>query len=411
MAELKVNRRTFASGLLGGALPVTISGQTLSPATGPAADESHVGNLYPFIQKQADSSSLTLSFLRPEYRSLRKWQIRARSRVLDRLLYSPSPHTVTAEIVKRTERPEYIREDVILQTTPDLRAPAIVLVPKDAKLPAPGIVALHDHGGFYLWGKEKLLGEPDEHPVLTEFRERYYAGRSVAAELARQGYVVIVTDMFYWGDRRLQYSADPPGLRDRSIVMTRVDIDAFNRRSSQNEQLVARSLFTAGITWPGIMLWDDLRTLDYLASRPEVDAKRLGCVGLSVGGYRSYMLAALAPKIKAAVAVGWMTSYPKQVRRHVINTIGLTFHIPGLYRDLDLPDVSALIAPRALMIINGSRDGLFHPEGVKDAFVKIQDCYKKAACPDRQSCRLYDAPHEFNLEMQAAAWGWLKRWI
>jgi hypothetical protein len=159
------------------------------------------------------------------------------------------------------------------------------------------------------------------------------------------------------------------------------------------------------------MLHDDLRALDYLARRPEVDPRRLGCVGLSVGGYRSFLLAALSPRIKAAVAVGWMTSFPKQVRRHVVNTVGLTFHIPGLLKDLDLPDLSALVAPRALMVINGSRDGLFHPEGVKDAFRKIQDCYTKAGAPDRRSCRMYDAPHEFNAEMQTDAWTWLRKWI
>ena len=53
--------------------------------------------------------------------------------------------------------------------------------------------------------------------------------------------------------------------------MTEEDITAFNRRSQQSESLVARSLFTAGISWPGVMVWDDLRSLDYLASRPEVD--------------------------------------------------------------------------------------------------------------------------------------------
>jgi hypothetical protein len=159
------------------------------------------------------------------------------------------------------------------------------------------------------------------------------------------------------------------------------------------------------------MLWDDLRALEYLTQRPEVDAQRLGCVGLSVGGYRSFMLAALAPRIKAAVAVGWMTSFPKQVRRHVVNTVGLTFHIAGLLRDLDLPDLSALVAPRAIMVINGSRDGLFHPDGVKDAFAKIQACYTKAGSPQRQNCRMYDAPHEFNAQMQADAWEWLRKWI
>ena len=141
--------------------------------------------------------------------------------------------------------------------------------------------------------------------------------------------------------------------------MTADEIAAFNRRSSQNEQLVARSLMTAGITWPGVMLWDDLRTLDYLASRPEVDRQRLGCVGLSVGGYRSFLLAALDQRIKAAVDVGWMTSFASNLRRHVLNTVGLTFHIPGLYRYLDLPDLAALIAPRSVLVINGSKTRCF----------------------------------------------------
>jgi hypothetical protein len=78
---------------------------------------------------------------------------------------------------------------------------------------------------------------------------------------------------------------------------------------------------------------------------------------------------------------------------------------------MDFPDLSALIAPRALMVINGSRDGLFHPDGVKQAFQKIESGYKNAGVPDRQNCRMYDAPHEFNTEMQSAAWDWLKRWI
>ena len=102
--------------------------------------------------------------------------------------------------------------------------------------------------------------------------------------------------------------------------MSDADIRAFNQRASQDESLVGRSLFTAGITWPGVIVWDDIRALDYLASRPEVDANRLGCVGLSVGGYRSYLLAALDERIKAAVDVGWMTSFGAQIKQHVIHT-------------------------------------------------------------------------------------------
>jgi dienelactone hydrolase len=193
--------------------------------------------------------------------------------------------------------------------------------------------------------------------------------------------------------------------------MTKVDVAAFNRRSQEGEQLVARSLFAAGITWPGVLLWDDLRTIDYLASRPEVDAQWLGCVGLSLGGYRSFLLAALDPRIKVAVDVGWMTSFGSQIRRHIVHTVGLTFHIAGLYRYLDLPDLAALIAPRALLVINGSRDSLFSPEGVRGAFEKIGACFEKAGAADRQHCRLYDAPHQFNHQMQDEAFGWLAQWL
>jgi dienelactone hydrolase len=407
----RISRRHFASSLAAAAALSQNAAAQSAPAAGPAADESHVGNLYPFIQQQANAAPISLSFLRKEFRSLGKWQKQARARLLERLSYTPAKVKPEAEIVRRTDRGDYTLEYIQLRTTPDLIVPAFVLIPRNAKLPAPGIVALHDHGGFYMWGKEKILAEEGEHAVLTEFRQRYYGGRGIAGELARQGYVVIVIDMFYWGERRLMFDADPPPVRGRTPELARADIDAFHRRSSQNEQLVARSLFTAGLTFPGILLWDDMRTVDYLAQRPEVDPKRIGCVGLSVGGYRSYLLAALDDRIQAAVVVGWMTSFPKQIRRHVINSIGFTFHIPAMLRDLDYPDLSALIAPRALLVINGSQDGLFHPEAVKDAFAKVEACYRKAAAPDRQSCRMYDAPHEFNLEMQSAAWEWLKRWV
>jgi dienelactone hydrolase len=281
-----------------------------------------------------------------------------------------------------------------------------VLIPAKAKRPAPGLVVLHCHGGAYVWGKEKVVASDNENPALTKFKEQLYEGTSIAGELARRGYVVITIDMFYWGERRMLLDEDPESYRDRQR-MSADDVSAFNRRSSQNEQLVARSLMTAGITWPGVMLWDDLRTVDYLVSRPEVDRQRLGCVGLSVGGYRSFVLAALDQRIKAAVDVGWMTSFASNIRRHVINTVGLTFHIPGLYRYLDFPDLAALIAPRSVLVINGSKDGLFPRDGVDKAFQKIEACFRKAGVPERQRCRLYDAPHQFNREMQAEAWEWL----
>ena len=406
----RMSRRRFCQSLGGSSLLSQASLKStdlaLLQAASSTPDSAHIGNLYPFVQKQADRSPLELSFLQSRFQDLKSWQNAARARVLDCLCYSPLPVAPAPEVIRRTDRGDYIEEYLTFQTTPDLRVPAYVLIPKKASLPAPAVVVLHCHGGAYVWGKEKVVAVDNEHPVLSAFKQQLYQGTSIANELVRRGYVVITIDMFYWGERRMLLDDDPPSYRERERL-TPEEVGAFNRRSSQNEQLVARSLMTAGITWPGVVLWDDLRTLDYLATRPEVDRRRLGCVGLSVGGYRSFLLAALDQRIKAAVDVGWMTSYASNIRRHVVNTVGFTFHISGLYRYLDLPDLAALIAPRSVFVINGSKDTLFPPDGVEKAFRKIEACFRKARAPEHQQCRLFDGPHEFNREMQAEAWEWL----
>src|SRR5207253_3535436 len=173
--------------------------------------------------------------------------------------------------------------------------------------------------------------------------------------------------------------------RPRSITQQR--IGAFNQRANQNEDLVGRTILAAGFTWPGLIFWDDMRTVDYLLSRPEVDPGRIGCVGLSVGGLRACHLAALDDRVKAAVVVGWMASFPAQLQRHVRNTIGHTKLVPGLYRHLDYPDVASLAMPAALLVINGSRDGLFDSGGVRASFEKLRACYKKAGVADRFRAR------------------------
>jgi dienelactone hydrolase len=217
--------------------------------------------------------------------------------------------------------------------------------------------------------------------------------------------------MFYWGERRMLLDADAADWRDRPRSIARERIQAFNQRASQNEDLVGRTIGAAGFTWPGVMFWDDIRTVDYLVTRPEVDPNRIGCVGLSVGGLRSCHLAALDDRIKAAVVVGWMTSFPTQLKTRIRYTIGHTMIVPGLYHDLDYPDVASLAMPTPLLVINGSKDTLFEPAGVKASFDKLAACYQKAGIPDRIKTRLYDTPHEFNTEMQAEAWGWLAKYL
>jgi dienelactone hydrolase len=420
------SRRHFIQGMLAG---LGSSWVVDTPATNPTASAgevgtglstrvpepvktgSDVGSLYPFIQSQAVHGEFPLSYLREEFRDLTDWKRQARGKLLELLHYAPAASEPKAEVVERVEVNGYVREKVLFNTTPDLRIPAYVLIPKDLKKPAPAIVALHDHGGFYFWGKEKIVEVESEHSSLLDFKRHSYSGKSIASELARRGYVVIAIDMFYWGERRMLLDDDPADWRDRPAGIPAERVANFNRRAGQAESLVGRTIYSAGFTWSGVMFWDDVRTIDYLVKRPEVDPGRIGCVGLSVGGLRSCHLAALDDRIKAAVVVGWMASYPSQLKHHVVHTIGFTKLVPGLMRFLDYPDVASLAMPAALLVINGSRDTLFDLDGVRSCFDKLAACYKKAGIAEKLRTHLYDTPHEFNTAMQEEAWEWLKRWL
>ena len=371
-----------------------------------------LGSLYPFIEKQWAANRNELSFLNSRFADVEEWAAQVRPLIFHRLFYRPAPVDPAAKVLERVETADYVREKIEFNTTPDIRVAAYVHIPVKAPRPAPALLVLHDHGGFYYFGKEKITALENEHPVLVKFKDQYYGGRSIASELARQGFVTLTIDMYYWGERRLILDEDRRrGINDWSRNEAPEMISALNARASQYEQIVARSLFSSGMTWSGIWIWDDIRSLDYLASRPEVDAKRMGCCGLSFGGLRSGHMAALDPRIRAAVVVGWMTSFGPTLRKHIWNTVGLSKIIPGMYRDLDYPDFVSLAAPRPLMVIHGSRDGLFAPAGVRKAVDTLGGVYRKAGAPDRFRFIEFDGPHQFNREMQGEAFAWLKKWI
>jgi dienelactone hydrolase len=379
----------------------------------PSIEPNPLGNQAPFLKTLERETNFSLSFLRDEFGDFNTWAPIARQKLLDSLLYSPTPVAPDAGVVETVDMGDYIREKVFFNTTPHVRVPAYVLVPKEAKFPAPAIVALHDHGAMYYWGKEKIVAtEADSNPVLAEFKEVSYGGRSFTTDLVRQGYVVIAIDMFYWGERRTDFR-EVPHLAGRLTADSGTPEEAkqHNRLAAENVEFLARAIFLTGHTWAGIMFWDDVRTVDYLLTRPEVDPDRIGCVGLSVGGFRSDHLVTLDSRIKAAGVVGWMTAYEDCFPNHIYNTVGWMKMIPGIHKYLDLPDMMALAVPRPLMIMDGLQDGLFPRSGVERAYEKIGRAYAKAGFPNRFATRTYDRPHEFNREMQDEMWKWLNRWL
>jgi hypothetical protein len=255
------------------------------------------------------------------------------------------------------------------------------------------------------------MPEPEgESPAISRYRRDNYEGRSTSLALCRRGYVVISIDCFYFGERRTHFDEDVRKFGTDRSKYSLEDVDYLNRRASQGESALARSLFWAGTTWQGIAHWDDIRTVDYLTSRPEVDPERIGCLGISMGGWRTDFLAGLDDRIRCAVSVGWMSTLRHMIRAHV-KTHSYIHFLPGLAHYLDLPDVIGCRTPRPLMVQQCSRDGLYPLEGMKASVQKLAAIYEKAGAGSKFEGKFYDHPHVFSLQMQDEAFEWLDRWL
>jgi len=401
-----------------GTSPVAASG-AVSPAQagGLPADQSKrwkgsaLGNLYPFIQEEQRRTRQRLAFVNRRPKDLEAWKVECREKVFSALVYRPEPCKPEPQMVERVDKGDYIREKLTFHTAPNVAVPAYLLIPRRAKFPAPAVVALHDHSGDYYWGKEKIIETENEHPTIVASRKRHYDGVSYPASLARHGYVVLAIDMFYFGERRLILDEDrEQGINDRSNVESEETIAHINDRNGKMEHVIYKNMIDAGITEAGVLAWDDIRSVDYLVTRPEVDPHRIACTGLSVGGFRTNFLAGLDGRIKAACIAGWMTSFRDLLPRYESYTVPAGWP-PGLLDDLDYPDVGSLTLPNPLMVVHGWKDTLFPPEGVRAAFSSLAKCYETIGKPERFQTFTFDGPHKYPLEAQERMLAWFDRWV
>lgn len=379
-----------------------------------------LGNLFGTVEWVARQNAPSLSFLDPRWRSLEAWKRAARAELRRALAFDPNPLPVRGERVGMDQRDGFTVETLRIHASPAYAIPARLLVPSRRSGRLPAVVALHSHGGEYQWGSRKLVSAPDDPPALVQYRERLY-GRPYAEELARRGFVVIAVDAFYFGERRLHpesldRAAVPADGRDAFQALAALEPGsrehhaALNRVAGSMEAVVAKTLLATGASWPGLLTWDDRRTVDYLARRPEVDPARIGCIGFSGGGLRSAFLAAADPRIRAACVAGWMTRLgpmlPLHARRHTWMA-----YTPGLQRRLDLPDVAALAAPAALLVQQCARDSLFPLQGMRGAVQDLARAFAKAGIPERFQGSFADVPHSYFPGMQDEAFAWLDRWL
>jgi dienelactone hydrolase len=291
---------------------------------------------------------------------------------------------------------------------------ALVLKPQGASGRLPGVLALHDHGGNKYFGTRKITRtSADPHPLMIKHQDRYYGGVAWANQLAKRGYVVLVHDAFTFASRRMRAADLPPVVKGdlmESDPESEAEIERYNRFAGNHEHLIAKSLFSAGTTWPGVFAAEDQRALDYLCSRPDVDPARVGCGGLSGGGLRTVYLTGLDGRIRCSCCVGMMTTW----RDYLLNkchTHTWMIYIPGLARDLDYPEIIGLNAPNPVFVLNNREDQLFTVPEMERADRILGEVFRKAGAADRYQAKFYPGPHKFDLDMQRDAFAWFDRWL
>ena len=355
-----------------------------------------------------------LSFRQPMFGNVDAWRPVARARFRELLLGPGGAATPVATVQHQLEFDGLSIEHLQWQLPYGPATEALVLKPAGATGKLPGIVGLHDHGGNKYFGLRKITRmSKDPHPAMLRHQEEYYGGAAWANELARRGYVVLVHDTFTFGSRRMRLADLPGNIRNNLVEANpeaEDEIKRYNQFAGNHEHLIAKSLFSAGMTWPGVFVFDDQRAVDYLASRPDVDATRIGCGGLSGGGLRTVMLTGADERIRCSCCVGMMTTW----RDYLLNkcyTHTWMCYVPGLSRDLDYPEVLGLGAPNPVLVLNNRQDELFTMPEMERADRILTGVYKKAGVPDRYRASFYDGPHKFDREMQKEAFAWFDRWL
>ena len=328
-------------------------------------------------------------------KNFKKWKKAARAKVLECMMTPPKAAAAwNLEVLGEEQREGYKAQKIAFNINAYSRITAYLLIP-DGKGPFPTVNALHDHGAHLFIGKEKMIRPfftPEEQDAPAKqalcqeilddadaWARQLYDSQYVGDYLAKHGYVVLSIDAPMWGERG----------RKEGVDRNKYD-------------LIAGNMMMLGRDLSAFMTYDDIASTEFLASLPMVDAKRIGCVGCSMGAYRSWMLSALSDRIKAGASICWMITTDAQLTRRFgrKENGGFANCIPGLRQYLDYPHIASLACPKPMLFINGTKDKLFPVPGVKDAFSEIHKVWKSQGADNLLDTELWDIPHSCGLKAQ-----------
>ncbi len=356
----------------------------------------------------------SLSFRRSEWTELESWRKAASGRLVERLGIPDLGGMPEVKVNKQYTYDGLDVEELSWQLPYGRPTQAILLKPQNAKGPLPGIMAFHDHGGNKYFGKRKITATSGKrHPLIVEHQTEYYSNRAWANEIAKRGYVVLVSDAFPFASRRVMMQDVPQRQRqglDDSDPENPENIAKYNAWAGDHESIMAKSLYCAGTSWPAVFMAEDRKALDILCARDDVDESRIGCGGLSGGGMRTVFTGGLDPRIKCAVCVGFMTTWRDFLLNKSYTHTWMTY-VPMLPHELDFPEILGLRVPLPTLVLNDSEDSLYTMPEMTRADKILQDVYDKAGAGESYRCSFYPGDHKFDAPMQAEAFDWFDKWL
>lgn len=278
---------------------------------------------------------------------------------------------ISVETVLVEERQEYVLKKLVLDLNGIELVPAYFARPHDQPGPRPALLYNHAHGGDYVLGKEEFLNG------RAGLQDPPYA-----VELTRRGYCGLCIDTWAFGERR----------------------------GRSESEIFKEMLWRGQVMW-GMMVYDSLRAIDYLVSRPEVDKSRLGTLGISMGSTMAWWTAALDPRIKVCVDLCCLTDYQALIESRGLDGHGIYYYVPRLLQHFTTTQINALIAPRPHLSLAGNYDLLTPPAGLDRIDAELREVYAAEGAPEAWKLRRYDQAHFETAAMRAEIVAWLEEWL
>ena len=347
----------------------------MGSAENPAVAQTNQSNAQRWLAAAEVAPPFTIPATKPAWEKQRK---QVRTQLLELLgKLPPRPKVPKVQTLSREDHGEYTCEKFQFDNGAGAMVPGYLLLPKNVPGKAPAILYCHWHGGEYDIGKEEL------------FQSRH-TPEAPGPAFAKRGFVVLAIDAYCFGERNGQGPGGPA------------------EKGSAGEMTASKFNLWVGRTLWGMMLRDDLMALDYLASRPEVDARRIGVTGMSMGATRSWWLMALDERIRTGVAVACLTRYQNLIEHEELKAHGIYYFVPNLLNHFDTEAVVALLAPRPVLLMNGDQDGGSPVDGIRVIESVVRKAYALSGQESEFESVVYPGlGHVYTPEMWEKTLGWM----